>query len=599
MPTKETPQIKSSSKSAPKSSGRRRMLQGLSVSPGIAIGNVQRVDFGIDHYPKYWITEKETRSEAKRFRKASQECQQHLFRLQQDLCKFQVGEKAQILDSYQMIVKDHTLRDTTLEIVEQEHINVEWAFMKAVEKLHKAFSKTDIPHFLERKTDLDHVAHHLLKHMSGQGHEYMPSFKKEAIVVAKDLSPADTAHMSRSTVNGFVTEAGGTTSHTAIMARALEIPAVVGIEGIEKLVEDGMPIIIDGTDGIVVIHPQPADFKKYRAIKKKYEHMERLLLKDVHQPAITQDGFKLHMSANIELMEEIPVIKTRGAEGIGLYRTEILFLRRQLIPSEDEQYEHYRKLLSRTKPLPVTIRTLDIGGEKILPEALHAESVNPALGLRAIRYCLRYKEMFSNQLRALLRASRYGKLRILIPMISTLEEIRSVHKLIDKIREELKENKMNVAHNIEIGAMIETPASALLADAIAGEVDFLSIGTNDLIQYCLAVDRSNEQVADLYDPYHPAIIRLLKHIVDAARSRNIEVGVCGEIAGDPEYFPILLGLGVSELSMNPVSIPLVKRQVRQLTFKECNQAVEEALRAKTADEVKQIIRKILNNLNKL
>jgi phosphotransferase system enzyme I (PtsI) len=599
MQSKEKKSHEVTAKPTSKISVRRRALKGLSVSPGIAIGTVQKINFGVDQYPKYWITEKETRSEARRFRKATQDCHQHLLKLQQDLCKFQVGEKAQILDSYQMIIKDQALRNATIAILEQELINVEWAFMKAVDQVRKAFSKTDIPHFLERQTDLDHIAHHILKHLSDIEHETIPQFKKGSIIVARDLSPADTAQMSRSTVSGFITAAGGTTSHTAIMARALEIPAVVGIEDIEKLTENGTPIIIDGTEGIVVIHPRASDLTKYRTIKKKYEHMERQLLKDVHQPAITQDGFELHMSANVELMDEISIIKTRGAEAIGLYRTEILFLRKKQIPSEDEQYEHYRKLLSRMKPLPVTIRTLDIGGEKILPEPFHSETVNPALGLRAIRLCLRDREMFSAQLRALLRASCYGNLRILVPMISTLEEVRAVQKLIADISQELKDKKMRVARNIQFGAMIETPASALLADAIATEVDFLSIGTNDLIQYCLAVDRSNEQVANLYDPFHPSIIRLLKYVVDAARNRNIEVSVCGEIAGDPSFFPVLLGLGVTELSMNPLSIPLVKRHVRQLAFKECNQAVEDALRCKTADEVRQIIRKISSNLKKL
>ncbi len=563
---------------------RKRVFHGLSVSPGVAIGKVQKIDLSVENYPKYWITEKEINAESRRFRKAIQQCQQYLLKLQQDLCKFQVGEKAQILDSYQLIAKDQSLREATLKYLNNELVNVEWAFMKAVDTMNASMGETN--------SDLCHVAHQILKHLAGQEHSSLPQFKKGAVVVAPDLSPADMAHMSRSTVSGFATVAGGTTSHTAIMARALEIPAVAGIEDIDKAVEEEAPIIIDGSKGIVILHPRAADLKKYRTLKKKHEQTDRLLLKEAQLPAITLDGFEIRLSANIELIEEIPIVKSHGAHAIGLYRTEAFFLRRQMSPSEDDQYEHYRRILGRMKPRRVTIRTLDIGGEKVLPDSLPGESLNPALGLRSIRYCLHDKALFTTQLRALLRASRFGKLRILLPMISSLDEIRAVTKLIDNIRQELREAKIRVSRQIEVGAMIETPAAAVMADAIAAEVDFLSIGTNDLTQYCLAVDRTNEQVSPLYDPYHPAIIRLLKQIVDAGRSRNIEVCICGEIAGDPEYFPILLGLGVTELSMNPHSIPLVNRRLRQSRFKDSNQALEECLHAKTADEVRQAIKKI-------
>lgn len=578
---------------------RRRILKGLAISPGIAIGNVQLLKAQAQVYPQYSIKERDVRNETNRFHKALQECQRHLFKLQQDLCKFQVGQDVQILDSYQMIVKDEDLHQGALAILKEDRINVEWAFMKAVEQLKKSFSKTDVPHLLERQKDLDHVAHHVLAHLTGEPGHTQPLFKKKAIIVAPDLSPADTAQMSRSTVKGFVTAAGGTTSHTAIMARALELPAVSGIERVVTLAAEDTPAIIDGTDGVVILNPSPADLRKYRAIKKKYEHMERLLLKDVKQPAITQDGFELRIAANMELPDEIPVIKSRGAEAIGLYRTEMLFLRQHELPTEAEQYEHYRKLLRHLKPLAVTIRTLDVGGERLDSEWFPADVTNPALGLRAIRYCLRNKALFTSQLRALLRASSYGKLRILLPMISSLEEVREVHKIIKQLRADLKAKKMRVSRSFQIGAMIETPAAALLADAIAAEVDFLSIGTNDLVQYSLAVDRGNDQVADLYDPYHPAIVRLLKQVIDAARNRNIDVSVCGEIAGDPEYIPILVGLGVTELSMNPLSIPLVKRNLRQLSFKKCNQALEETLHCKTADEVRRTIKKLASHLNKL
>jgi phosphotransferase system enzyme I (PtsI) len=567
-----------------------RRYKGLAVSPGIGIGYVHVIGSETINFPKFWISDREIKTETARFQQALKKTQRELARIKEKLCKFQVGDQIRIIDTHQMLVNDEMLVHGTTDLIRQEKINAEWAFDRAIQKMRSSFPEGD-PYFQERCDELAHLAQRVLQNLLGSEATVPRQFKKDSVIVTHDLSPADTAQMTRAVVQGFLTEIGGPTSHTAIVARALEIPAVVGIDGITHLVRDGDPILIDGTEGVVLLHPSPKELAKYRSIQKRYEHFDQLLLKEAHLPSVTQDGYHLRLAANMEIPDEIATIKSHGAEGIGLYRTEMLYTAYNRFPTEEEQFQIYRKILRRIAPHATTIRTLDIGGDKIVSDLEDIQSVNPALGLRAIRYCLKERNLLKNQIRAMLRASRYGPLKILIPMVTTVEELRQVKKVIADIKEELDAKKIRYDPNVKVGAMIEIPSAAIMADELAREVDFLSIGTNDLTQYTLAVDRANDEVSYLYEPLHPAILRLLKMVCDAGRSRNIEVSVCGEMAGNPTCFMILLGLGLVELSMNPVSIPRVKKLTRAVTFRHAKEILDRALDCRTAGEVEHLIKR--------
>lgn len=568
-----------------------RHFKGLAVSPGIAIGYVHLLESEALNFHKFWIPDRSIKGQISRFQRAIKKTKHDLMHIKEKLCKFQIGEQIDIIDSYQMIASDEMLLKEAVETIRHEKINAEWAFHKAIEKLKNSFSKTDDAYFAERREELNHIAYRILRNMSGVEGSQLKQFRKDSVIVAHELSPTDTAQMTKGMVQGFISEVGGTNSHTAIVARALEIPAVVGINGIVHMVDDGDLILIDGTEGIIFLNPSKKDLTKYREIQKKYAHFDQLLLKEAHLPSVTQDGYNMRLAANMELPEEIATIKSHGAEGIGLYRSEMLYIIQNRFPSEEEQFETYKEVLQKIHPHSVTIRTIDMGGDKIMGDWDYVEGMNPALGLRAIRYCLKQKDLLRTQLRAMLRASHYGSLKILIPMITNLEEMRHVKKIILDIEEELTSKKIPYDAKVKLGAMVETPAAAMIAVELARETDFLSIGTNDLIQYTLAVDRGNEDVSYLFEPLHPAVLRLLKIICDAGKSQNIDISVCGEMAGNPLYFMILLGLGFAELSMNPVSIPKVKRLIRAASFRHANEMFNRAITCKTSTEIEHLIKR--------
>lgn len=576
-----------------------RHYRGIPVSPGIAMGTAHLLEAEPLNIPKFWVSDKEVAPEINRFRTALKRTQAELSRVKERLCKYQAGDQARIIESHQMIAQDEQLVNGTIHAVRHEKINVEWAFHKEVRKMFEAFPKNGNAYFRERYNELDHVARRILLNLLGGNSPTLTNLRKDSVIIAHDLSPTDTIQLVKGMTHGFLTEAGGPTSHTAIIARALEIPAVCGIDGITHVVQEGDTVLIDGNEGLVIVHPSASEQKKYRKTQKNFERQENLLLKEAHLPSITKDGYRLRLAANMELLEEIPGIKSHGAEGIGLFRTEMLFLSQKRLPSEEEQFNAYREALQKMAPASTTIRTFDIGGDKVLDDEDFDEGVNPALGLRAIRYCLKERDLLRTQLRAMLRASRHGPLKILIPMITNLDEIRQVKRLIAEIQEELDGKDIPFDAQLKLGAMVETPAAALMADELAGETDFLSIGTNDLIQYTLAVDRVNEEVSYLYEPLHPAVLRLLRIISDAGRSRNIEVSVCGEMAGDPLCFLILLGLGLTELSMAPFSIPRVKKLTRSVTFRQAKQLLDRAIDCKTASEVEHLVRRETNKIQAL
>jgi phosphotransferase system enzyme I (PtsI) len=413
------------------------------------------------------------------------------------------------------------------------------------------------------------------------------------IIVAHDLSPEDTIQIDINKVLGFITNMGGKTSHTAIAALALKIPAIVGLKNVTQIVKDGDFIIIDGATGELIVNPANTILKEYIDKKHEYEYQEKALKKYKHLTSETLDGYTIKIQANIELTEELTSVIENGAEGIGLYRTEFLYLGREDLPKENEHFEMYRKAAKEIFPHYTTIRTLDLGGDKVKSQLKLAEEMNPAMGLRAVRFCLKNKDLFYTQLRAILCASIYGKIRILLPMISGVEEILEIKDIIEEIKKDLRKEKIPFDEEIKIGIMIEIPSSGAIADILAREVDFFSIGTNDLIQYTLAIDRVNEYVSYLYEPLHPAVLRLIKNTIDAGHEAGIRVGMCGEMAGELLYVPILIGLGIDELSMNPLSILKGRKIVRNITYEESKEIAKEILQMKSGKDIEAYLRMIM------
>ncbi len=571
-----------------------RVMKGLPVSPGVAIGRIHLFESEDLSFPKYWVPEASIHRELKRFRLALKKTQDDLVKVKDKLCRFKADDQIKIVESHQMISRDEVLTQGTIDRIKKQKINAEWAFDLATQEIFDGFPKKfeiNEDYFKERYEEIKHVTSRVLKNLLGPNVFQQISFKKDSIVIAHDLSPIDTMQMMKGDVLGFVTELGGTTSHTAIVAKSLEIPAVVGIDEITSLAQDETWAIIDGHEGEVILNPTPLQISKYQKKQRSLSSQEAALLRTAHLPSVTVDGFHVKLAANMELPEEIIHIKKYKAEGIGLFRTEMLLLSKNQIFSEDEQTEIYKRILRKISPDPVTIRIFDLGGDKIPEEYETLESVNPALGLRGVRFSLKEKSLLRSQLRAILRASNHGNVRILIPMLTNIEEIRLIKKVIAEIKSGLSEEGVSYASHIPLGAMIETPAAAIVATDMSAEVDFFSIGTNDLIQYTLAVDRENDDVSYLYQPLHPAILRLLKTITDAARLRNIDVCVCGEMAGHPLYLIFLLGLGLTELSMNASSIPRVKNLLRQLSYRQCQTLLDKALKFKTAQEIELLAKK--------
>jgi len=567
---------------------KNRVFRGIGASPGIVIGEarVARNRVVVVEAP---VAAEDIPAEIGRFHAALLKAKEDLHALKEQISSTRGTEHLYVIDTHLMILDDSMLTSETIGFIEREGINAEGALRRTLKKFKEFFEGIEDEYLRERSSDVETVVERVLRNMLGKRHDLLTDAEGRVVIVAHDLSPADILQIDKDKVIGFVTDLGGKTSHTAIVARSLEIPSVVGLERITGEVADGEPIIVDGAKGLVIIDPDEETFRDYLQHKQYYEYRERELLKLKDLPAETVDGHRILLKGNVEFVEEVPSIRKHGGEGIGLYRTEMLFMSRSAIPDEEEQYRTYAEVVRQMAPYPVTIRTLDVGGDKFVNDLNLDDELNPALGLRAIRLSLRCPELFKTQLRAILRASNLGTVKIFFPMISGVGEIREAKALLEEAKDELRKASIPFDEKIEIGIMIETPSAVIIADLLAREVDFFSVGTNDLIQYSLAIDRTNEHLSHLYEPLHPAVLRSLKIVADAAHAAGISVCMCGEMAGEPNYLPILLGMGFDELSMNSVSIPKVKKILRRCSRGEAELLAAQVLSFPTASEVESYL----------
>jgi len=567
-----------------------RTYKGVGVSPGIAIGRAVIVEKRVSSVYRIPIREEEVAAEVTRFMEALEKTQDELQDLKVKVSRSMGDEYASIFEAHSMIVSDASFSDKVTQKIENEQVNAEWALAEVQEELQARFASFDDAYLRERVADVKDVAERVLVNLMGIAHHDLSEIKHDVIIIADDLTPSDTVHFNRRPVVGFATEVGGRTSHTSIIAKSLFIPAVIGVPRLTKIVDNDEWVIVDGYEGTVVVNPTQAMISEYRSRESRHEEAELKLLENRDLDAITKDHHKVALQANIELLEELDDAKKFGAEGIGLYRSEFLYISTApYLPTEEEHFNVYRKLAEATAPNWCVIRTFDLGGKKLAREVMGSKEENPVLGLRALRLCMQHRDMFKTQLRALLRASAFGKIKIMFPLVSGVQELRQVKTLVREIRLELDAEGIAYNRELQIGIMIEVPSAAVIADLLATEADFFAIGTNDLIQYALAIDRSNENVSYLYEPLHPALLRLIKGVIDAGKRAGIPVSMCGEMASDPIYAIVLLGLGLEIYSMNPSSIPVVKNVIRSVRYKDCRRIAEAALNKKTAQEIEEFI----------
>ncbi|MFP4071562.1 MAG: phosphoenolpyruvate--protein phosphotransferase, partial [Desulfovibrionales bacterium] len=526
----------------------KKILTGIPVSAGISIGKALFLNRGRDKLtPRQTISKSLLPREIERLEEAFGQAGQELEDIREKV-PLQLREHASIIDSHLMIVKDPKLKGASIEFINSLQINAEWALDKAVSDLEKAFSAIEDEYIRDRIQDVRLVVERVKSHLIGLDDEIKP-ITSRVNLVAHDLSPADTIVLQVDKIMGFVTALGGKTSHIGILARSLQIPAVVGVEGLEEEIEDGQLIVIDGLHGRVILEPDEEELSQFADLKYQFENYQGKTIRCCHLPGETIDGYRIKVMANIELFEEVAAVIDNGGEGVGLYRTEFSFMNRTGLPAEEELFEEYRDLASIIAPAKLVIRTFDLGGDKFRLEDGLLEESNPAMGLRAVRYCLRHPEFFKVQVKAILRAGATGNVSIMFPMISGLHELQEVKKVMQEAREELTREGREFNPDMPTGIMIEVPSAVLTADLLAQEVDFFSIGTNDLIQYSLGIDRTNRHVSYLYQPLHPAIVRSIKRVVDAGHQAGIEVSICGEVASDPFCIPILMGMEVDSISL--------------------------------------------------
>jgi phosphotransferase system enzyme I (PtsI) len=577
-----------------------KKLKGIAVSSGIIIGKAHLIDRSrVKILYQYLISDQQVNKEVERFKDALGAAKDQITHLKNRMPE-QIKKHSFILDSHLMIMDDSMFFNATINSILSEKINAEWALKKSVQSIENLFSQIDDPYIKERIVDVEYVAERVLRNLAGKEQESLYEISERVIIVAHELSPADTSSINIAKVMGFITDVGGRTSHAAIIAQSLKIPAVVGLEAVTRQVQDGTLLIVDGNTGEVIIDPDDDLIILYQEKQLHQERFESSIIRLSHLPAETKDGHMITVRANIEFLEEVATAKDHGAEGIGLYRTEFHYLRSQGLPQEDELFEDYKEVAEILAPNPVTIRTLDLGGDRFSSEISWTKETNPALGLRAIRFCLQQPKMFKSQLRAILRASAFGNIQVMFPMISGLQELLDSRNILKEVMAELEQEGTAYDRNIKVGVMIEIPSAVTVADILGKHVDFFSIGTNDLIQYALAIDRVNEHVAFMYQPFHPAILRMILQVIKAAKQAGIKVALCGEMAGDPLCTSVLLAMGIDELSLNAGGIPMIKKVIRSLSLEQTKTDLRKIMKLDTASQVREyMVKRMKPLLNEL
>ena len=569
------------------------VLRGVGGSPGVVFATVYRVHAEAAPCVDRVVNPGEINLEIERFKTAVDETRVQIDLIQEKV-RHAIGQAdATIFDVHKLVLDDSAFYEETIRKIERDRMSAEGALQAVTQRYGEVLSTMEDEYLRERAADIKDVARRVLSNLAGEKTHVLDGLREKSIVVAADLSPSETASLQRDQVLGFVTDVGSCTSHTAIMARALGIPAVVGLGDVTRRVETGDKILMDGTEGVVILNPSAATLKKYDTLARQRDSIQSGLAGLRNQPAITRDGHRVVLSANIELVEEVSEVRKAGAEGVGLFRSEYLYIASRNLPTEEEQLVAYQGVASLLAPDPVIIRTVDLGGDKFASSLNLPSEINPFLGFRAIRFCLAQPAIFKTQLRAILRASAHGKVRIMYPMISNVGEVIRANLILEECKGELRLEAIPFDEHIEVGVMIEIPSAAITADIISKHVSFFSMGTNDLVQYTLAVDRVNDRVAHLYEPTHPAVLRLMKMTIDAGHARGIWVGVCGQMAGDPLMTHLLMGLGIDELSMAPAALPAVKEMIRSVTLVQAKLLAEAALREETAAGVLTLCRELM------
>jgi len=576
---------------------KERIFEGIAVSHGFVVGKVYLFDLEDTAITPRDIAVREVGLEIARFEDALIETRKELLKIRQELADRAGRKVSDFFDAHLLVVEDRTLIAEVVKGIEEQKLNAEYIFQEGSKEYTRAFLQIKDDYIKERLSDIQDVARRVLHNLTGKKRSDLASLEEEVVVIAHDLAPSDTALMHKENVIGFATDIGGRTSHTAIMARSLAIPAVVGLGDISSAVHNGDPVVVDGSTGRVIIFPSRTTLARINREKLDLARFESKLKELKSFPAETTDGFRITLAANIEMPEDLPAVIAHGGEGVGLYRTEYFYLNRLDVPDEEEQFQAYNQVAKKLKPASVIIRTLDLGGDKFNSALDIPKEINPFMGWRAIRFCLERQDIFKVQLRAILRASCQKNVKVMFPMVSGFTELERVLKIWEETKDDLKREGIPFYPDMEVGIMIEIPSAVVVADILARMVDFFSIGTNDLIQYTLAVDRVNEKIAYLYDPLNPAVLKLIHRTIDIGHQNNIWVGMCGEMAGDILSVPILIGLGLDEFSVSPAMIPEVKRAINSLRLADARKLAHTVLQYRSADKIRAAAKKMMADID--